>query len=198
MHVPSQPFDVIAAFAAPNSNVSLRSGRSLAARQVALPSESLSLLRIGKILIKPNLFGHRRCQAKQLLQNCQCPFSVQILKFLIASTRKCKTLNYWMPNERLIKSWPLFLRNIHRTVLWARPRNDLMWIGSGHCYRSHQLQSVDARAAICWQSDLAAQSVSLFCAGSALRTGWVRSLPSQRPGGFRFRLRQWGCSWGNA
>jgi hypothetical protein len=25
---------------------------------------------------------------------------------------------------------------------------DLMWIGSGHCYRSHQLQSVNARAAI--------------------------------------------------
>ncbi len=26
---------------------------------------------------------------------------------------------------------------------------DLMWIGSGHCYRSHQPPSVDARAAIC-------------------------------------------------
>jgi hypothetical protein len=25
----------------------------------------------------------------------------------------------------------------------------VMWIGSGHCYRSHQLQSVDASAAIC-------------------------------------------------
>jgi hypothetical protein len=26
---------------------------------------------------------------------------------------------------------------------------DLVWIGGGHCYRSHQLPSVDARAAIC-------------------------------------------------
>jgi hypothetical protein len=25
---------------------------------------------------------------------------------------------------------------------------DLMWIGSRHCYRSHQIQSLDARAAI--------------------------------------------------
>jgi hypothetical protein len=26
---------------------------------------------------------------------------------------------------------------------------DLMWIGSGHCYRSHQLQSLNASAVIC-------------------------------------------------
>ncbi len=73
-----------------------------------------------------------------------------------------------------------------------------MWIGSGHCYRSHQLQPVDASAAICWRSDSAAQPVSLLCAGSALRTGWVRSLPSQRPGEFRLRSRRRGCSWGHA
>jgi hypothetical protein len=40
----------------------------------------------------------------------------------------------------------------------------VMWIGSCHCYRSHQIQSVDASAAICWRSDLAAQPVSLLCA----------------------------------
>jgi hypothetical protein len=55
-----------------------------------------------------------------------------------------------------------------------------------------------AAAAICWRSDLAAQPVSLLCAGSALRTGWVRSLPSQRSGGFRLRSRRRGCSWGHA
>ena len=51
MHAPSQPFDVTAAFAAPNSNSSLRSGQSLDALQVALPSKSLSILRIAKIFI---------------------------------------------------------------------------------------------------------------------------------------------------
>jgi hypothetical protein len=60
MHVPSQPFDVIAAFAAPNSNFSLRSGRSLAAQQVALPRKSLSVLWIAKILFKATLFCRRR------------------------------------------------------------------------------------------------------------------------------------------
>jgi len=60
MQVPSQPFDVIAAFAAPNSNFSLRSGRSLAAQQVALPSKSLSILRSAKILFKATLFCRRR------------------------------------------------------------------------------------------------------------------------------------------
>ena len=57
-------------------------------------------------------------------------------------------------------------------------------------------RSMDASAAICWRSDLAAQLVSLLCAGSALRTGWVRSLPSQRPGGFRLRSRR--GRWGHA
>ena len=56
-------FDVITAFAVPNSNFSLRSGRFSGARQVALPSKSLSLLRIGKILFKPNLFSRRRVQS---------------------------------------------------------------------------------------------------------------------------------------
>jgi hypothetical protein len=69
---------------------------------------------------------------------------------------------------------------------------DLMWIGSGHCYRSHQLQSVYASPAIFRWSDSGAQRGGVLCAGSALRTGWGRILPSQRPGGFRFRSRRRG------
>ena len=49
-------------FRSAESNYSLRRRRFSAARQVTLLSESLSLLRIGKILFKPTLFGHRRCQ----------------------------------------------------------------------------------------------------------------------------------------
>jgi hypothetical protein len=50
---------------------------------------------------------------------------------------------------------------------------------------------------ISWRSDLAAELGHVLCAGSALRTGWVRILPSQTPGGFRFRSRRRG-GWGNA
>jgi len=39
---------------------------------------------------------------------------------------------------------------------------------------------------IFWRSDLAAQLEALLCAGSALRTGLVRGLPSQRPADFDF------------
>ena len=63
MHVPSQPFDVITAFAVPNSNISLRSRQFLDAQQVALLSESLSLLQFGKILFKPIFFSRRRAQS---------------------------------------------------------------------------------------------------------------------------------------
>ena len=58
MHAPSQPFDVIAAFAVPNLNCSSQSQSifsGLVALQVALPSRSLSLLRIGNCLILPTL-----------------------------------------------------------------------------------------------------------------------------------------------
>src|SRR3984885_2032538 len=56
-------------------------------------------------------------------------------------------------------------------------------------------RSMDVSAAICWRSDLAAQLVSLLCAGSALRTGRGLSLPSQRSGGFRLRRRlRRGCA----
>jgi hypothetical protein len=47
-------------FRSAESNYSLRRRRFPAAQQVALLSKSLSLLRIGKILFKPNLFSHRR------------------------------------------------------------------------------------------------------------------------------------------
>jgi hypothetical protein len=47
-------------FRSAKSNYSLRRRRFPAAQQVTLPSESLSLLQIGEILFKPNLFSHRR------------------------------------------------------------------------------------------------------------------------------------------
>jgi hypothetical protein len=50
--------DAITAFTVPNPNGSSQTQSvfsGLAARPVALPSESLSLLRIGKILFKPSL-----------------------------------------------------------------------------------------------------------------------------------------------
>jgi hypothetical protein len=47
-------------FRSAESNYSLRRRRLTAAQQVTLPIESLSLLQIGEILFKPNLFSHRR------------------------------------------------------------------------------------------------------------------------------------------
>src|ERR1700722_2434831 len=58
----------------------------------------------------------------------------------------------------------------------------LMWIGTGHWYRSHQLSFHGASPAICWRFDVTAQRGALLCVGSALRTKRARSLPSQRPG----------------
>jgi hypothetical protein len=68
----------------------------------------------------------------------------------------------------------------------------VMWIGSRHCYRSHQLQSVDARAAILRWVDSAAEPVLLLCTESPPGRGWARSPPSQRPVGFRLRSRRCG------
>ncbi len=71
------------------------------------------------------------------------------------------------------------------------------WNGVGEKPHFSQRTREMGHPIICWRSDLAAQRVSLFCAGSALRTGWVRSLPSHRSGGFRFQSRRSG-DWGNA
>jgi hypothetical protein len=60
MHVPSQPFDVITAFAVPDSNFPFRGRLFLDVQQVALSLKSLSLLQSGKILFKPTLFSRRR------------------------------------------------------------------------------------------------------------------------------------------
>ena len=67
--------DVITAFAVPNPNCSSQSQSvfsGLVALQVALPSRSPSLLRTGKVLIKPTLSAVDVCQLKQLLHRCQC------------------------------------------------------------------------------------------------------------------------------
>ncbi len=60
MHVPSQPLDVITAFAVSDSNFPLRGRLFQDVRQVALSTGSLSLFQPGKILFKPNLFSRRR------------------------------------------------------------------------------------------------------------------------------------------
>jgi hypothetical protein len=80
MHVPSQPFDAITAFAVPNPNCSSQSQSvfsGLVVRPVTLPSESLSLLRISNDLFSLTLSAVDGCQAKQLLEDCQRRFSVQ-------------------------------------------------------------------------------------------------------------------------
>jgi len=70
--------DAITAFAVPNPNCSSQSQSvfsGLVALRVAPVSRSLSLLRTGKVLIKPTLSAVDVCQLKQLLQRCQCFFS---------------------------------------------------------------------------------------------------------------------------
>ena len=69
--------DVITAFAAPNPNCpsqdqSVFSG--LVALRVAPVSRSLSLLRTGKVLIKPTLSAVDVCKLKSSLHRCQCFF----------------------------------------------------------------------------------------------------------------------------
>jgi hypothetical protein len=72
--------DAITAFAVPNPNCSSQNQSvfsGLVARQVALLSRSLSLLRTGKILFKPTLSAVDGCKLRELLEDCQRPFSVQ-------------------------------------------------------------------------------------------------------------------------
>ena len=107
-------FDVITAFAVPNSNYSLRSRPFLAARQVTLPSQSPSLLRIGEILFKPNLFGVDGCQSKQFPQPCQCRFSVQKPGPQTPTGGKCNPLNYWFLVNARLELVLFFHRIMHR------------------------------------------------------------------------------------
>src|SRR6266567_8569543 len=70
--------DAITAFAVPNPNCSSQSQSvfsGLVANQVALTSRSPSLLRTGKVLIKPTLSAVDVSHVKQLLHRCQCFFS---------------------------------------------------------------------------------------------------------------------------
>jgi len=56
MHVPSQPLDVTAAFAVPNSNFPLPGRLFPDVQQVALLLKSPGLFQLGEILFKPKLF----------------------------------------------------------------------------------------------------------------------------------------------
>jgi hypothetical protein len=81
--------DAITAFAVPNPNCSSQSQSvfsGLVARPVTLPSKSLSLLRIGKVLFLPTLSAVDVCKIKQLPADCQCRFSVQRLRIKSALT----------------------------------------------------------------------------------------------------------------
>lgn len=60
-------------FRSTESNYSLRRRRFPAAQQVTLLSESLSLLRIGEILLKPKLFRHRRQPSKTVASELSMP-----------------------------------------------------------------------------------------------------------------------------
>src|ERR1700739_3070145 len=84
MHVPSQPLmrSPLSQFqtpAAPRKSQSVFSG--LVAHPVTPLSGSPSLLRIGNVLFSPTLSAIDGCHPKQLPHGCQCPFSVQTLKF---------------------------------------------------------------------------------------------------------------------
>jgi len=105
MHVPSQPFDAITAFAVPNPNCSSQSQSvfsGLVARPVTLPSESLSLLRISNDLFSLTLSAVDGCQAKQLLEDCQRRFSVQIAISTHHRPETCNVLNRLQVSERLM------------------------------------------------------------------------------------------------
>ena len=56
MHAPSQPFDVITAFAVPDSNFPLRGRLFPDVQQDALLLKSPGLFQLGEILFKPKLF----------------------------------------------------------------------------------------------------------------------------------------------
>jgi len=76
--------DAITAFAVPNPNCSSQSQSvfsGLVAHQVALVSRSPSLLRTGKVLIKPTLSAVDVGQLKQLPHRCQC-FFASLFKYL--------------------------------------------------------------------------------------------------------------------
>jgi len=69
--------DAITAFAVPNPNCSSQSQSvfsGLVALRVAPVSRSPSLLRAGKVLIKPTLSAVDVSHVKQLLHRCQCFF----------------------------------------------------------------------------------------------------------------------------
>ena len=73
--------DAISAFADPNPNCSSQNQSvfsGLVARPVALPSESLSLLRVSNVLFSLTLSAVDGCQTKQLLPRCQRRFLVQL------------------------------------------------------------------------------------------------------------------------
>jgi hypothetical protein len=70
--------DAITAFAVPNPNCSSQNQSvfsGLATLRVAPVSRSLSLLRTGKVLIKPTLSAVDVSHVKQLLHRCQCFFA---------------------------------------------------------------------------------------------------------------------------
>src|SRR5258707_3151172 len=97
MHVPSQPFDAISAFAVPNPNWSSQNQSvfsGLVASPVTLPSGSLSLLRISNDLFSLTLSAVDGCQAKQLLHRCQRRFLVQSGPVTTHDLIHCNALTY--------------------------------------------------------------------------------------------------------
>ena len=78
MHVPSQPFDVITAFAVPNPNFSLQNRRFLwLLGKLPCQANHSAYFGLGKILFKPTLSAVDASKLRELLEDCQRPFSVQ-------------------------------------------------------------------------------------------------------------------------
>jgi hypothetical protein len=79
MHAPSQPFDAITAFAVPNPNHSSQNSRFFQVwllDELPRRTDHSAYFGLAKVLIKPTLSTVDAQQPKQLLADCQCPFSV--------------------------------------------------------------------------------------------------------------------------
>jgi len=117
--------DAITAFAVPNPNSSSQSRRFFQVwLLVRLPHRagSLSLLRTGEILFKPTLSAVDASNLRDLLEDCQCPFSVH-RPAAMDQNQETQPIESLLLNEWEIKFLPFFHRNIHRcSKAWATTR----------------------------------------------------------------------------
>jgi hypothetical protein len=88
MHVPSQPFGVIAAFAAPNPTTPCGGVGLRLLSKLPCQANHSAYFRSAKFYLSRTFSAIDGSQTKQLLQNCQCHFSVQNPKFKSTPARR--------------------------------------------------------------------------------------------------------------